>query len=148
MLTTNTLKVAVVLLLLGGCSTRTTDNLNSNNHWSLQHRTKNLIVGVAITPATADHNTVFITLQNPKGEPISSAKVSISTVKQFMFSTKRDLQATYVAPGTYRINTNMEPGISEVNISIKPPDMPATKLRVEADIERTLESKKSYLLLQ
>lgn len=109
MLMTNTFKAAFVLLLMAGCSTRTAENLNSNNHWTLQHRTKNLIVGIAITPPTADHNSVFITLRNKSGEPISSAKVSISTLKQWMFSTQRNLQATYVAAGTYRIDTDLTP---------------------------------------
>ena len=138
----------MLLVLIGGCSTRTSENLNSNNNWSLQQKTKNLIVGVEITPAIPDHNSVFITLRNKQGEPISSAKVSISAVKQWMFSTQRNLQATYVAAGTYKIDTNLETGISEMNVSIKPPDLPITKLRIEVEIEATPESKKSYLLLQ
>lgn len=138
---------AGILLLLGGCTTRTEENLSSKNHWTLQHRTKDLIVQIAVEPATPDQNSVFVTLQNNHGEPISSAKVLINTVKQWMFSKQRNLEATYVAAGTYRIDTNMESGISEMNITIKPPDRPTTALRVEVDIDKELESQKPYLLL-
>ncbi|MBP7861826.1 hypothetical protein KA183_09105 [bacterium] len=136
-----------LLFVLAGCTTRTEENLSSKNHWTLQHRTKDLMVQIAIEPATPDHNSVFITLQNNRGEPISSAKVLINTVKQWMFSKQRNLEAKYVAAGTYRVDTNMESGISEMNISIKPPDRPTTKLRIEVDIDKILEPKKPYLLL-
>lgn len=144
----NVVLATCLLFVLAGCTTRTEENLSSKNHWTLQHRAKDLIVQIAVDPPTPDHNSVFITLQNNHGEPISSAKVLINTVKQWMFSKQRNLEAKYVAAGTYRIDTNMESGISEMNITIKPPDRPTTKLRVEVDIDKVLETKKPYLLLQ
>ena len=101
-----------------------------------------------MNPAVAGHNSVFISLQNKIGEPISKAKVSITTLKQWLFSKQRNLEAHYVAAGTYRIDTDMGEGISEMNISIKPEQAATTRLRLEVDIPRPVALQQKFLLIQ
>jgi|GEM_PF-1583054 len=130
--------VLTVAICLTGCTTRTSENLSSINNWTTQQKTKDLTVGISINPAAADNNSVFISVQNKKGEPISDAKVSITTLKQWMFKRAGELPATCVAAGTYRIDTNMSDGTSELNIAITPKDKPITRLRIEANIDPAL----------
>lgn len=138
----------VTLFLLTGCASRTQENLKASNNWTIQHKTKNLIVGVSINPPTAAHNAVFITVRNLAGEPVSDAVVSITSLKQWMFDNQKDMQARYVAKGTYRVDTDMSDGTSELNIAITPRNEKTTHLRTEAEIARPLAANHSFLLIQ
>ncbi len=130
-------RIAVVLICLisiTGCTTRTGQNLSSTNNWTTQEKNDDLLVGFTLQPATADHNALFIELKNTKGEPIEGAKVKASSLKQFLFSTDKNLASTYVAIGTYRINTDMAAGNSEINISVTLPDGSHKNFRIEANV--------------
>lgn len=130
-------RIAVVLVCIGalaGCTTRTGQNLDSSNNWTTQEKNDDLLVGFTLQPATADHNALFIELKNTKGEPIEGAKVKASSLKQFLFSTDKNLSSTYVAIGTYRINTDMGAGNSEMNISVTLPGGLQRNFRIEANV--------------
>ncbi|MBZ0186624.1 MAG: hypothetical protein K8F91_10280 [Candidatus Obscuribacterales bacterium] len=135
------------LLALVGCSTRAKELLSESNQWTTQQKVGELTVGISIMPAMENNNSVFITLHNKKGEPISEAEVSIRSVKQWMIKTQKPMKARYVAAGTYRIDTDMSAGASEMNIDITPRNMLTSHLRVESTIERQGETYRPYVTL-
>lgn len=110
------------------------------NNWTTQQKNGDMIVGISLQPAAADHNSLFVELKNKKGEPIVGANVAVSSLKQFLFSTDRNIAATYVAIGTYRLDTNMSAGNSEINISIKRLNQPSQNFRIEASIPDAVEA--------
>ncbi len=124
----------ICLICTVGCTTRTGQNLDSVNNWTTQEKNGDLLVGFTLQPATADHNALFIELKNTKGEPIEGATVKASSLKQFLFSTDKNLASTYVAVGTYRINTDMAAGNSEMNISVTLPGGFQKNFRIEANV--------------
>jgi hypothetical protein len=148
MLLVRTTAIFACLVLLSGCTTRTKENLSFDNNWTTQQKVNGLTVGISIQPPTAQHNAVFITLRNKAGEPIVGANVAITSLKQFLFSTDKNLKSRYVAPGTYRIDTDMPEGISEMNIAVTPHNLGTTNLRIEATIQKSMSPTQGFMPLQ
>lgn len=140
--------ILTVACLLTGCTNRTAEILNASNNWTTQERADKFIVGLQLQPGTPQHNALFVTLRNNQGEPINDASVVIRSIKQFMFTTDATLPSKLVEVGTYRIETDLTEGNSEINLAITPPNGKTTNLRMEANLRREIAPEHPFLLIK
>ena len=131
------LPIAALCLLLAGCSNHTaTTTLNDQDNWTSTTTVGKITALTVIVPAKPNRNHLLVFLRDPNHKPINNASILGKANSASANNSSAQLQATAIAPGAYRIISDLPGGQSTIDLTLNTPAQANTHLTLDVAIAR------------
>lgn len=130
------LPIAALCLLLAGCSNHAATTLNAQDNWTSTTTVGKITALTVIVPAKPDQNHLLVFLRDPNHKPVKNASILATARSNSAGNSSAPLQATAIAPGAYRIISNLPGGQSTVDLTLNTPAQANTHLTLDVAIAK------------
>lgn len=121
---TAVLPIAGFCLLLASCSNHAATTLNAQDNWTATTKVGKITALTVIVPAKPKHNHLLVFLRDQSHKPVSNAKIEAKAQSHSAAGPTTQLQASPIAPGAYRIISDLPDGQSTIDLSLDTPAQP------------------------